>query len=696
MGLRFGPSNPSKRSSLGDISDGEDPSSSTDADGRQKYQRLSQETDIPLGKQTISEWTIGWLTPALMFASYGIALIIAVAHIVLFVCLKGKPADGPNRVAHQSYVITASNFLANGFGAFLRASLAFAFTQYLWRILRNSALKVSTIDTLFCLRFNPFLLLDGAAIRGAPILVCIAALIWSVQVIIAFPPGALTVEPSPDAVSVSKAVVPSFNASFMGNGSGADAAIMSLDSLWTLKGSDEIFPSSTLLGLYPPSLQRLAVSVMVNGRPNDMVSPCGANCSYTLKFEGPYVKCTSSVRENFNYTYGNGVLPRIYEGILERPYPKASDVTPKHSEYHFNTTTLSNPSAFFPDDFTVAVTSETHICKPLRAMYTMNNTYVNNIRNLHISATPIERLVHLNPDGVSVPGFSTSASGAVEAANGGPGYGDLPCKWSEYALSWYRDLNLMNIIGATFVPLVGGYTASPHDPKTQLSLSASLSAGPEVLYDLQWADNGKNETALGAENSTVIAYTRFNSAFGQHSNDAKAQAIHAQLISFPTLSFKVTEDLLNSALMNVTTSLINAYGRWETSTDVTNRESINVYVLSRPINLYLPYGLGLLLALPFILLGGLALRHNGVSARDHGFVQLVTTTTASSKLNTAAAGGCLGGYENMPRQLMDMKIRFGEIVDQSADGSSVVRRAGFGAEDEVVPLQRGVKYGISG
>jgi hypothetical protein len=165
-------------------------------------------------------------------------------------------------------------------------------------------------------------------------------------------------------------------------------------------------------------------------------------------------------------------------------------------------------------------------------------------------------------------------------------------------------------------------------------------------------------------------------------------------LSVPTLSFKITEDLLNSLLMNVTLSIMASYGLWNTTTNVTTMTPVNVYEFSRPMNLYFPYGVGLLLALVFIVLGALALRQNGVSATDGGFIQLITTTTGSSKLNEAAAGGCLGGSENVPQQLKDLKIRFGETVD-AGEGKGLVKRAGFGVEDEVRPLNREARYGIS-
>ena len=45
------------------------------------------------------------------------------------------------------------------------------------------------------------------------------------------------------------------------------------------------------------------------------------------------------------------------------------------------------------------------------------------------------------------------------------------------------------------------------------------------------------------------------------------------------------------------------------------------------------------------------LTHNGVSAIDGGFIQILATATASATIDKAAAGGCLGGEESVPKSL---------------------------------------------
>jgi hypothetical protein len=118
-----------------------------------------------------------------------------------------------------------------------------------------------------------------------------------------------------------------------------------------------------------------------------------------------------------------------------------------------------------------------------------------------------------------------------------------------------------------------------------------------------------------------------------------------------------------------------------------------VYSFSQPLNLIIPYFLSLFVAVPFLVLGFWALTQNGVSAMDGGFMQIITTSTGSAILDTAAAGGCLGGNESAPQELKDLKIKFGEFIGRKDPGR--IKPAGFGADSEVVLLKKGDDYGIA-
>ena len=157
--------------------------------------------------------------------------------------------------------------------------------------------------------------------------------------------------------------------------------------------------------------------------------------------------------------------------------------------------------------------------------------------------------------------------------------------------------------------------------------------------------------------------------------------------------FVLSAEVLNDALFNTTMSAAYQLGFWNTTVPVRVTNIEQQYAFISPKTIIIPYLSCLLISFPFLLLGLFSLRSNGVSAIDGGFLQILMTTTGSKALEKAAAGGCLGGNENIPEDLTKMKIRFGELV---GDGfhEGTVRRAGFGTEEEVIALRRDVNYGM--
>jgi len=107
----------------------------------------------------------------------------------MFMFLDNKPVSS----YRQPYVTTASTILASIFGLSLQVALGTAFTQRLWSILRQSAYKLRIIENLFTMRSNPYLALRKAVLRSAPLLSLFTILLWSLQIVTNFPPGALTV-----------------------------------------------------------------------------------------------------------------------------------------------------------------------------------------------------------------------------------------------------------------------------------------------------------------------------------------------------------------------------------------------------------------------------------------------------------------------------------------------------------------------
>jgi len=179
-------------------------------------------------------------------------------------------------------------------------------------------------------------------------------------------------------------------------------------------------------------------------------------------------------------------------------------------------------------------------------------------------------------------------------------------------------------------------------------------------------------------------------------------------------------------LVNTTISALSMNERFDV-VNGTETRNFNVYHFQNKLAFFLPYGLSLGLAIPIIVLGLIALyvQNHGVSAISGGFLQLLMTTSGRTAIERTLieSSATLGGHENVSKELLDMEIRYGELIhgdnhgfEQSevtgthADGShgiaegeeemegwaeSVVRpdnvrprqRAGFGTAHDIKPLQ---------
>lgn len=103
--------------------------------------------------------------------------------------------------------------MANVFALCVKALLSTVFTQYLWRLVRLSPLRVMTIESLFTLRRNPLSLFRTSVLRKGWLLCIIALLIWVTSIAASFPPSAITVETAIYEKSSVRGGIPGLNVS---------------------------------------------------------------------------------------------------------------------------------------------------------------------------------------------------------------------------------------------------------------------------------------------------------------------------------------------------------------------------------------------------------------------------------------------------------------------------------------------------
>lgn len=338
---------------------------------------------------------------------------------------------------------------------------------------------------------------------------------------------------------------------------------------------------------------------------------------------------------------------------------------------------VSAPHSEQPDADTNYIWESTNMsCVPWRAKYTVNTTWEEGTRKLQYTAEPVSQLTNIR---------------------------NTPMIGEANHDSWTRDVNYMALFESLVVALSGNYSSlvspsvgSHYASNDTYTLDNGTVVGMDPAMVTFNGDHWNDPSRQFGANETIIGDTRFNlnsAVFVPANNSALASAF----VNSSAPKIYLTQDSLNDALFNITMSVSVSTHLWPMQTSALLVQYYNTYSFSHPNVLLLPYGLSLLVAIPFLMTGAWALWKNGVPAQDGGIIQLLSTTTGSRSLERTAAAGCLGGEGNVPRELSEMRIRFGEVVSSGleAKGGGIVRRAGFGIDEEIVPLKRSNVYGYS-
>lgn len=121
---------------------------------------------------------------------------------------------------------------------------------------------------------------------------------------------------------------------------------------------------------------------------------------------------------------------------------------------------------------------------------------------------------------------------------------------------------------------------------------------------------------------------------------------------------------------------------------VTTTRYRNIYQFSEPLNLILPYSICLGVATIFVIIGIWSLIRNGVAAADGGFLQVMMATRGDTEMDRLVLEHGMIGANDVPQDLKDLKIRYGELVGRETTGARGEIRWGFGTIEETVSLKR--------
>lgn len=212
----------------------------------------------------------------------------------------------------------------------------------------------------------------------------------------------------------------------------------------------------SLLSLQHSGISSLVPKALTNGQPDVLPSPCGANCTFALAFDVPFLDCNTTT---FNTVLQDTTAPDVFIATWDN--------------YVLNVTTfaLDLSGASGEDSFsqsTFPARGTTTVCTPARAKYTLDIKYENNLQTMNVSigsSTPLNiqspapfttpQGVLLN-DSIIFPGFM-----GFGPDNSGYFYGLEALNWTQPLVSWYRDLQLMALIDEMATSMKGLVVSLP-------------------------------------------------------------------------------------------------------------------------------------------------------------------------------------------------------------------------------------------
>ncbi|KAF2642206.1 hypothetical protein P280DRAFT_296628 [Massarina eburnea CBS 473.64] len=516
------------------------------------------------------KWSVGLKTPALMILGVILAALLAVAHYLYCRFLDQKFVQD---TIPQSWNNGISIAFARVFSTTLAASASPAFTQALWWFLRRKPLALNKIDAFFQLNSSRVNLYQLGLLRAVPVLWFFGLLFVLIPVATIFPPGSLVVQQLPLTQNTT-AQVPILDVDYRGNGS----AIELFENAMFLSGPDGDYQSPTL------RYSRLGMLTLLDGAFVTQSSPCGANCTYDISFQGPSLRCEdadknvdldSKVFNNLNASLSqsqgfNSQFSLSSANFMAAPYNPTSD--------------LIEFAISFMDQQSNALRNVT--CITMSATYDAHVEYVNGAQKVTAQTSKEE----------PINGTILNKSPFYDVIQSKPWSSPIRFSPTGYSIHSDDELNdafhgaqLRSISDTLLGAIKGGISSYGNNEGSFI--------GNTIIQDTPFATPIYNTTAMD--------YTHI----------------------YFTLSPSILEDLMK----NVTISTLND-ATSSTTTSVTSTIYLTAYVFKNPYRLIAAYAAALAVCLPFIAFGFAAMLHNGVAASSGGFFQILCTTTASGSL----------------------------------------------------------------
>ncbi|KAJ8115503.1 hypothetical protein OPT61_g2868 [Boeremia exigua] len=560
-----------------------------------------------------------------------------------------------------------SLLLVTAFRAIIVAILGICFTQHLWYLLRRRFMRLGLIEDLFQIRNNFWGLFNYQVVQKAPVLFLVASMSWLVPLATIYPPAAMTIQTELVTAFVN------VNASTMNSTMTYERAITA-DANSLAYVDQAVMPASQLrrmmsyhrihyMGASGP-LKSLARFVMSSGQIVPMAPLGGENSSYTLTFYGPQIQCANFTLDKSLTPTNPGIKGNRTVATYNATWPETRNLTnqsvftltktrvvgylpaPRWAERNCTGTTCSGrPWPAYNATVTMVLEQQSMQCKAFVARYLVYMTYVRGIQNVEYRTYDTDRLQH---EGSLAFGWNVTKNVTM------PSDTKEYKAWESQIPPWKVKANVRALLDSVGSNLNYQYRQAYERWDVDRTHGYLLPNGSTMELGVFTHGSMEHMPVNISNNYTTLQDSVFNLVrFGRNSS-----------FRFdPHSVLNITEASINGLLANVTISALSL-NTWYGDLNVSDSTSQSVYRFSHPVNLFVPYALCLGLSLIVIALGLSALRLNGVSATDGGFLQVMMTTSRKTKMHQAVKQGSVGGSRNAPKELLDLNVRFGELIHE--------------------------------
>ncbi|KAI9765905.1 MAG: hypothetical protein M1840_007046 [Geoglossum simile] len=633
---------------------------------------------VRLRSRTTAIWKIHWYMPTAMVFLLLLGVLGAVSHHLFYLSLHGKPATD------QLLKVRFGTAFAFFTRSMLVGSSVVAYRQRIWHTLREKAMTLNGIDSLFSVIEDPTMFGNWEMVRNAKLATLMAFTCWVIPIASVLSPAALTASVEVTTNSTICPAVPTLD--------------FSQEGLYNFRETVE-FPGfslayyNTTSGAAAPGYfdyydqpskinRRLATLAVYNKQPvsDDVMSlnacSAGWNCTYYIKFTGPGYKCeeiannkdsADSVIYPPGSPFNTSILAPIGDMIyyadvdigdyLDPQVPEDYNATIDHHPpdlgtfkaepvlwvgYTINTTKPISPTSVFAKKWKFELVSHIFKCQHYEVNYTIHMNYSEGHQYATITernwlAPIVDTTPTLLPDGVNftIPNDEINREITPDADP-----------------ERYKRIAAYHSLGALLRNFLRGTIQQKEEyPLTKTDLSETKLTDPSTAY------------AVGdLMNKTQSMY----------------EDMLLTLLSEPHLTIAS-----NASVPCVKTRHVNLYYYYAQS-------------------LWIGYALVVAAATACVVAGAYAIRENGVSS-DTMFSRILVTTR-NPTLDRLAHGACLGG-DPFPKVLKQVKLRFGVLDEEGTTGTvredddrpSVlygmqVEHCAFGIESETKAIVKGGLY----